>query len=235
MQVEAGEDDARGVHAETSGQVADRKPAAFGERRPADLQRDVGAPVVHRINREVERREGDERRVEPRGGTVAQPAVFDAVVGQRDAVDPDGPRCRRFGRPGGSPAFRFGRSGEVGVGAPVEQDAFHGDLLAVQQHPAGVDAPVGQADGEFGDRRGGPHPEGEARDRDSVESHRPRQGGGALLFSAGAASVRFSRMSASARTSREMPAVLAERSARTASRDNSPAARRRSMPAKVSL
>lgn len=185
LQVEAGEDDARGVHAETSGQVADRKPAAFGERRPADLQRDVGAPVVHRINREVERREGDERRVEPRGGTVAQPAVFDAVAGQRDAADPDGPWCRRFGRPGGSPAFRFGRSGEVGVGAPVEQDAFHGDLLAVQQHPAGVDAPVGQADGEFGDRRGGPHPEGEARDRDSVESHRPRQGGGALLFLGG--------------------------------------------------
>lgn len=185
MQVEAGEDDARGVHAETSGQVADRKPAAFGERRPADLQRDVGAPVVHRINREVERREGDERRVEPRGGTVAQPAVFDAVAGQRDAADPDGPWCRRFGRPGGSPAFRFGRSGEVGVGAPVEQDAFHGDLLAVQQHPAGVDAPVGQADGEFGDRRGGPHPEGEVRDRDSVESHRPRQGGGALLFLGG--------------------------------------------------
>ena len=109
LQVEAGEDDARGVHAETSGQVADRKPAAFGERRPADLQRDVGAPVVHRINREVERREGDERRVEPRGGTVAQPAVFDAVAGQRDAADPDGPWCRRFGRPGGSPAFRFGR------------------------------------------------------------------------------------------------------------------------------
>ena len=50
---------------------------------------------------------------------------------------------------------------------------------------AGVDAPVGQADGEFGDRRGGPHPEGEARDRDSVESHRPRQGGGALLFLGG--------------------------------------------------
>ena len=55
------------------------------------------------------------------------------------------------------------------------------------------------------------------------------------FFAAGAASVRFSRMSASARTSREMPAVLAERSARTASRDNSPAAKRRSMPAKVSL
>ena len=38
--------------------VRSPKPAAFGERRPADLQRDVGAPVVHRINREVERREG---------------------------------------------------------------------------------------------------------------------------------------------------------------------------------
>ena len=66
--------------------------AALGKRQPADPKGDVGAPVVDRIDRQVERREDDERRIESRRGAVVQRSVFEAVVVQRDAADPDGPR-----------------------------------------------------------------------------------------------------------------------------------------------
>ena len=89
---EPGERNAGGVHCERSGGIPYGQPAALGKRQPADPKGDVGAPVVDRIDRQVERREDDERRIESRRGAVVQRSVFEAVVVQRDAADPDGPR-----------------------------------------------------------------------------------------------------------------------------------------------
>ena len=79
------------------------------------------------------------------------------------------------------------RGRQVGVSAPVQQDAFHGCLPAVQQNPAAVHLPVRQPDGEVGCRGGGPHPEDEVCDRQFPDVDLPRQGRGAVRLFGGSA------------------------------------------------
>lgn len=78
--------------------------------------------------------------------------------------------------------FGIGRGGQVGVGAPVQQDAFHVDLLDVEPDAAGLDFAVGEAHREFGHGGGGVHPEGGVQDRDLSDVERPRQRSGAVGF-----------------------------------------------------
>ena len=172
---ESGERNACRAHFEPSARVAHRKSAAFGERQLPELQGDVGAPVVDRVDPQVECREGDERRVESRGRAVAQRAVLHPVVGQRDTSHPHGPR--QGGRRVGGFGRRFGpgtgRGGQVGADAAVEQHAPDADLLAVEPDAALLDRAVGKAYREFGHRGCGPHPEGGVQYRDFPDVERP--------------------------------------------------------------
>ena len=176
------------------------QPAALGEVQPFDPQGDVASPVIHRIEREIERRERDRLRIESRRRRMPHRAVGRTVVRQFDAPHADGPGSRRAGstlcgifrsmsRAGfrrkfrgalrSAPLFRCnlpGRRCNVGVHAARQSHAGHLDPRTVQSDAAVVHLALGQPHGKLRGVGRGPHPKGRIGHRNPPYGDLPRQG-----------------------------------------------------------
>lgn len=165
-----------------------------------DPQGDVASPVIHRIEREIERRERDRLRIESRRRRMPHRAVGRAVVRQFDAPHADGPGLRRAGstlcgifrsmsRAGfrrkfrgalrSAPLFRCnlpGRRCNVGVHAARQPHAGHLDPRTVQSDAAVVHLALGQPHGKLRGVGRGPHPKGRIGHRNPPYGDLPRQG-----------------------------------------------------------
>ena len=162
------------AHFESSARVAHRKSAALGERQLPELQGDVGAPGLDRVDPQVECREGDERRVESRGGAVAQRAVPPPGCQSARRFPPArstaGRACRRV-----RAAFRSGagQGGRVGAQTPRSSSTLPTLTCWLSSRTRTPRTLCRQGVPQFGHRGCGPHPEGGVQDRDFPDVERP--------------------------------------------------------------